>query len=209
LNGVDQVSCIRYIYELNNGYREIEEGSSESPVQENAGIENWRYLMAVTGWPSQLRWDQFQKLDSRPQGYTTDVWIKAEWKNPPGKKLKPVKDRKGWRLENVNLVVCLVNQHTWVVRGKESDKLLIHEQGHWDMAGLLVRELHQNLVALRARTPKELGELMRSANTRQERRYTQIDKLYDDETDHGKNTKQQTKWNNLIHSHRTGGSNLP
>ncbi len=165
--------------------------------------------MAVTGWPRKLRWDQFRKLDSRPQGQSTDAHTEAQWMNPPGKKFKLVRDRRAWRLDNVNLVLTLVNQETWVVKGKESDELLKHEQGHWDIAGLLVREYHRQLVALRARTPAKLTELFKNTEKRAKTRLSQVNKQYEDDTKHGTDSTQQKKWNELITKSKTGRGSLP
>lgn len=165
--------------------------------------------MALTGWPSKLSWDQFRKLDSRPQGHTTDAHTEAQWRNPPGKQFRPVRDRRAWRLDDVNLVLTLVKQETWVVKGKESEELLKHEQGHWDIAGLLAREYHDQIEELRARTPAKLTELFRNTEKRAKARFKQVNKQYEDDTKHGTNSKQQKEWNNLITKSKSGRGSLP
>ena len=122
--------------------------------------------MAIRGWPSPLSWDQFEKRDGRPSDHPVDAHIEGAWRNPPGELMRPRRRRDGWRLENIILVVHLVPSETWVVSGAESDALLNHELGHWNILGLVVRELHQTLRRLRAPSPERLGERVEELSAR-------------------------------------------
>ena len=165
--------------------------------------------MALTGWPSNLRWGQFRKLDFQPEGHSEHAQIQTQWTAPPGKQLKPKRVKGGYRLTNVNLVLTLVKQGTWVVKGKESDELLKHEQGHWDIAGLIARRYHRKLVALRAPTVQKLTELVRKTEKQFQARANKINDKYENETNHSMNTKQQNKWNKLIKNSMSGKGSLP
>ncbi len=165
--------------------------------------------MAIKGWPSKIGWGQFQKLSSRPSGHSADAHTEAQWRNPPGKKFKPVKVKDGWRLDGINLIVSLVKDSTWVLKGQETEELLNHEQGHWDITGLIAREWHGQLEKLRARNLKGLKELFKRGEKRLLTKSKRIDKKYDDETNHGRDPKSQAKWDELINSCIVSGSILP
>lgn len=154
--------------------------------------------MAIEGWPNALDWGDFRGLDGRPADATTDAHIKGAWANPPGRQLQPLRGDDGWRLTNVNLVVSLNRSQTWVVRGKESDYLLNHEQGHWNILGLITRELHAAIEGLRAPSPRELARQLTALNERMEAKAARVDRRYDDDTNHSLEHEEQARWDRLI-----------
>jgi hypothetical protein len=165
--------------------------------------------MALTGWPKTLGWKHFKKLASSPRGATVAAHIDSHWRNPPGKQFRLVRDRQGWRLDGVNLVVSIDQNHTWVVRGQETPELLKHEQGHWDITGLIAREAYRAYEQLRARTPRALTEQLQHVQTRLQAKATRLNRKYDDETNHGVNLTPQQKWDTLTHNCLINNKNLP
>jgi hypothetical protein len=124
--------------------------------------------------------------------------IESHWRNPPRKQFRFVRDRSGWRLNDVHLAVVIHSNRTWVVGGQETPELLNHEQGHWDITGLIAREALQAYGRLRARMPKELTEQLRHIQTRLQNKATRINRKYDSETNHGSNLDAQQKWDVLL-----------
>jgi hypothetical protein len=165
--------------------------------------------MAIMGWPSNVSWAKFRKLSARPSGAKVDAHIEGYWENPPGKLFKPTKGPDGWRLENINIAVRLKNSQTWVVNGKEGADLLKHEQGHWNLLGLIVRELHAKLEALRAPTASGLGPLANRATRHAQAKADKVNRRYDKETNHSLNKANQLKWDSLIASRISSGKHLP
>ena len=168
--------------------------------------------MAVRNWPSQVTWAQFIVVDKAPGGATTSAHIVGEYRNPPGKVFRIRKVGKYFRLTDVNLVLKVIPTETWVVKRKKGKLLLKHEQGHWDILGLVAREYHKEIEKLRASSVKQL----RARFLRLEARMAaKRDKLnsgtggYDTETDHGRKRAQQKKWDALLASCINTGKNLP
>jgi len=162
--------------------------------------------MALKGWPKQLGWKHFKKLASSPRGATVAAHIESQWQLKPS---RFVRDRHGWRLNAVNLVVSIDPNHTWVVRGQETPALLNHEQGHWDITGLIAREAHRAYEQLRARTPGALTQQMQSLQTRLQAKATHLNRQYDAETNHGVNLTPQQRWDTLIHTCIVDNKSLP
>jgi hypothetical protein len=168
--------------------------------------------MAISGWPSNVRWNQFRTLQSRPTGETTDAHIEGEYANPPGKQFQPKQGKDGWRLENVNFVMKLTPSKTWYVRGKETKEMLKHEQGHWDILGLLVRELQTDIESIRTKAPADLAGSVQTVQARIDKKSKLIGGKtgrYDRETDHHRNRTRQATWDKLIASCISSGRNLP
>ena len=165
--------------------------------------------MALKGWPRTIGWNEFKPLPSRPRGATVAAHIDSNWHNPPGEKFRFVHERNGWRLDNVNLVVVINSHRTWVVRGQETPELLQHEQGHWDITGLIAREAHQAYEQLRARTMRELNKQAQRIQAHLQRKSTRLNRKYDDETQHGVNRSAQQKWDSLIATCITKNKHLP
>jgi hypothetical protein len=168
--------------------------------------------MAIIGWPSKVKWRQFKKLKKRPIAAETDAHIKGRYGNPKNKKFRPVSGKDGWRLKNINLKLSLIPSQTWVVKGLQSDKLLNHEQGHWDILGLLARELHTDLEAIRAPSLKKLADMVEEAQRNMDAKAERIggnEGRYDTETNHGLKDKEQKTWDNLIEKCITNGKKLP
>ena len=170
--------------------------------------------MALRGWPRQLTWADFRKVDSRPPGSREDAHIESEFSNPPGKPFQIVEKGGEFRLSRIVLRVKVDGERTWVVKGAQDEELLRHEQGHFDIIGLLAREWHRTLQKLRANSEEQLKTLMR----REERRilakgehYDPVsgDGLYDRETDHGQNRGKQKEGNQRPRRLKSSGKPLP
>jgi hypothetical protein len=152
--------------------------------------------VAIGGWPKSLTWQQFRVVQSAPAGVTEEAQTEASIDPPP--RVQVVKAGDQFRLAAFDIKVRIVPHGTWVVRGKSSAPLLVHEQGHWDIAGLTAHEYHKILEDLRAASPAELGRLAEQTLSRIKTKVDRLQEKYDRETNHSRDAAKQTQWNTLI-----------
>jgi hypothetical protein len=160
--------------------------------------------VAIGGWPKNLTWQNFRVVQSAPAGVTEEAQTEASIEPPP--KVQVLKDGNQFRLAAFDVKVRIVPHGTWVVRGKSSAPLLVHEQGHWDIAGLTAHEYHAALEGLRAASPAELGTLAEQALQRIKTKVDRLQEKYDRETNHSRDAGKQTQWNTLIRTCITNGN---
>jgi hypothetical protein len=175
-------------------------------------VEAREGAMAIRNWPSKVSWAQFKKVDKPPGGATTNAHIEGQYSNPPGKQFQVEKVGKHFKLTNVCLVLKLIPAESWVVKGKQSKVLLNHEQGHWDILGLIAREYHGEIKKLRASSVKQLKARFKKLEVRIAEKRDNLNSGsggYDTETDHGKKKDQQKKWDSLIAACKKTGKELP
>ena len=79
-----------------------------------------------------------------------------------------------------------------VIDGSETDQLLQHEQVHFDICELVLRKLKKEL--LEKPDHVKVEELERNYRLILEKTH----KMYDEQTDHGRNEFNQTMWNKMI-----------
>jgi hypothetical protein len=123
-------------------------------------------------------------------------------------------------LTSVTVNVTLNAGAMWVVRGQQTDALLRHEQGHYDIVALLARDLYNNLISLVQPTPHnfDTAHALNDAIDGPGRVTSQLmdwlspeprhghrrDGVYDQQTNHGLNAQAQAIWNNAFARARQG-----
>lgn len=128
-----------------------------------------------------LKWEDFQGI---PDSSSKDGAISR-----PGVKYHLSANEDSF---NVTVICFFLKSKSWS-KFKESDTLLMHEQGHFDIAELFARKLRKAFAGYKfnAQTVgKDIDQLF--ILNRQER--TEMDMLYDKETDFSRNRKQQLLW---------------
>ncbi len=88
---------------------------------------------------------------------------------------------------------------------QEKDRLLNHEQGHYNLVALLARDMFLELMqvkAVRTSTPEAAAKLCTDIQTRYMNITQPLQDLYDSktETDHGRTAAKQTKWDGFINT---------
>lgn len=152
---------------------------------------------SLAGWPRQIAWDEFRDVNHRPQGVNEDAQIYAEL--VPGR-FRYVQEDGQYRLGEMAMRLTVRRGRSWVVRSRKSDALLSHEQGHFDITGLIYRGMLPELRTLRESSPRrlaaELRRILREYNTETQ----QFSNLYDEEseTNHGRDAGRQQEWESLI-----------
>lgn len=85
-------------------------------------------------------------------------------------------------------------KNSWLKKGKETDELLKHEQGHFDIGRLYLKEALKKMASAsftRANFQAELQRIFSETH----KKYTDMGTQYDNETNHSINKDEQKKWN--------------
>ena len=132
---------------------------------------------AVLGFPRQLIWKDFGDAppnEGSAEAAQTAVKIKlTSWGLVFGGKF-------GWYLDNMKISVTTLPSGTWVTasaRGR--DDVLLHEQGHFDIQGLLARDMAARLLDIHIEE-KELNKKINAEFARSiplEERIRHLDRL--------------------------------
>jgi Bacterial protein of unknown function (DUF922) len=101
------------------------------------------------------------------------------------------------KIQGFSFKLSLDEKHSWVKPGKQSDALLKHEQGHFDLGLLCQQEMIKQFSAAvftRANFQEQVQKLFNSVLEK----YRLMGVKYDSETDHSKNQVSQDSWNNFF-----------
>lgn len=88
-------------------------------------------------------------------------------------------------------------KNSWVKSGKETDYLLAHEQLHFNMGILCMREIIA-AVNSASLTKNDYNEVIRNLFSAIMTKYKAMGNKYDEETNHGVIKEQQEKWKEFI-----------
>jgi hypothetical protein len=161
---------------------------------------------AITGWPRSIAWSEFNERNSRPEGVDEDAQIHSEVQLSP--EVTVESDNGKLKLGSFTVQVVVISEDTWVVKGHTSTALLAHEQGHYDITGLVGRDTMNDLKALRARSSRDLQrDVDRILRNARQLAKTLTDK-YDSETNHSQNTRAQQEWEKKIRDALQNGTRL-
>jgi hypothetical protein len=133
-----------------------------------------------------LIWDDFKGIpDDNSSFYAFTVWnMKSEVINVKFRKDTVVFSYKAY---------AELGDSSWIKKGKESDYLLKHEQGHFDIAKLCAKEITETMkrtVFLRSEFPAKFNIVLKEIREK----YNIMTWRYDLETNHSKDKANQKKW---------------
>ncbi len=151
---------------------------------------------AVSGWPSSLHWSQFRAVSAAPDGSKEDAQTATTQPNIP--KVKVRQEGEAFHLGEFTLHLALDQNETWVVKGKTSDRLLKHEQRHWDIAGLIAYEMSRRLKSVSAADQSSLTKAVDSVQQELQIKAQALQDWYDDESKHGLDPAGQQTWDDRI-----------
>jgi hypothetical protein len=188
---------------------------------------------AMTGFPRTLNWNNFANVAHSPdpphQASTSARWSMSGWT------VHIVNNE--YRVQGARVTVSLNNGGTWATpAGKTSAPLLRHEQGHYDITGLVARDLIRKVFDLSLNVDV-VAALRDSGNTPGEHRNyvtrqfqsdinrfgaeanamlarlqtnptTHADGIYDVQTNHGQNATGQQTWNNRLQHVMSGNEHF-
>ena len=175
---------------------------------------NQQVMAHITGWPRQLSWWNFKKVDAVPAGFpdNSDAFTTAEfsWAGATAKN----KDQK-YYFPNVRVTVRLVQDQTWVLKdvakGPSNALVLKHEQGHYNITGLAARDLCRDLMQLEEDDPDTLKSSADSLCDYYLGVGGQVQDTYEDPvdgTDYGNNPSAQTRWSAMISDATKSGATV-
>ncbi len=157
--------------------------------------------MAIQGFTYTLSWaNDFTEVDNAPEGFSDrSARTKANVTVDPKLIVKRDAGKTEYYLDPATLSVIVKTDkpNSWVVKDLKSDKLLKHEQLHYNIAALAGRDLERKLLALRNTDGKQLLKDKEDLGKAVQGEIDKINKEYDEGlqgTDHGKKDAEQTKW---------------
>ncbi len=100
-------------------------------------------------------------------------------------------------MQGFEVIVELDPNKTWAKPDRLSDKLLEHEQGHFNLGILCMKEIVEKYKQTRF-TKNNYSTQIRNLLDEVSKKYKDLGTKYDEETNHSKNLEQQIKWNNFF-----------
>lgn len=177
----------------NTGVATQLDAGKPGPIAAKQGVEQ---NLALTGWPRTITWDEFDDINSRPSGEHEDAQIRSE---TIGGDVRIRESRGRWLVAEMNIGIEVDEDQSWVVTASKSSDLLAHEQGHFDIHGIIIgRDAINAVRRLRERTQDRLGAAIRRTMARQRRRGQAMTNNYDEDTQHGTDAARQTAWEREI-----------
>jgi hypothetical protein len=157
--------------------------------------------MAVQGFRYTLNWDNdFNSVDNAPAGFA-DRSARTKASVTLDAKLQARRDSKEtdfyFAPSTVIVNIKAVKAESWVLKEQKSDKLLKHEQLHYNISALGGRDLERKILELR---DADFKKLLAKKDELGKEIQTLIDKTnkdYDSEllgTNHGQKDAEQSKW---------------
>jgi hypothetical protein len=160
----------------------------------------------LTRWPAVVSWGMFREMSTRPTGEREDARIRSEMVSPS--EVAYAREGRRYRLGHYVMQLHVNTDNSWVVTEWKSSALLAHEQGHFDITGLIARDLVQRLRNLRTRSTEALGREVLRLYEVYNRWAGKVTQEYDDETRHGKDAERQRGWETRIQTSIQNGSSL-
>jgi Bacterial protein of unknown function (DUF922) len=152
--------------------------------------------LVLAGWPRTLTWADFSEVESRPSGSDENAQIHSEITQPENVAVQH--EHGQYRVSSLTVNLSVDPGDSWVVRAQKTPELLSHEQGHYDLTGLMGRDMGNEIMAARGRTVHALQLQVTGIITRYRRRAADLNSRYDTETDHGRTRDAQQRWDEHI-----------
>jgi hypothetical protein len=151
----------------------------------------------LVGWPRAIRWSEFTEVDERPAGEKEAAKIHSEVIQPD--RVDVTRENGQFRVSGYTAKLEIFKDDSWVVKDQKSETLRVHEQGHYDITGLIGRDMVNDIGAIRASSTDDLQSqvqaIIKNANELGDR----LTKLYDGDqkggTSGGSRPTEQAAWN--------------
>ena len=175
------------------------------PTGGNSGTTSPASLV-LSNWPRTLTWEDFPEVGSRPADAEGDenAQIAAEARQPES--IAVVNEGGVRRVTSLSITIQVVRENSWVVRSAKTPELLSHEQGHYDIQGLMGRDMGNEILAARAPSTDALQQVVTDIIQRYRQRGTDLSAQYDTDSNHGRNREAQARWDRAIQTAITGSA---
>jgi hypothetical protein len=160
--------------------------------------------VGIPGFGRRLSWKDYTPADQPPAGYSfdagthTDVRYRYQW--------RPL-EKGGWKIKHVLVSVEFSHKKSWIVKGRQAEELLRHEQLHYMISSIGARQLLHALSDLSGDgsqsadftcneiVAKMIGDDHDSLLSQVQDRY---DEAFLTGTQHSQNKHQQILWDHEI-----------
>jgi hypothetical protein len=152
---------------------------------------------AMNGEPV-IQWDFQRKL----------IWSDFRAKHKPPGKVPAALSTCGFgfeateenrKLVSVAVHVTFYQDKSWKNPEHQTESVLAHEQLHFDITELMGRKFHQEIIALHSKG-KLSRRTLEKAYDRMSKEHSELQELYDKQTNHSLNAKMQVWWSDYIAS---------
>ena len=141
-------------------------------------------------WP--LNWDDFKGQPDKASAYDANTYWTISY-NIKGISFKGDTAK----ISGFSIILSLQEKLSWSKPEKQTDILLKHEQGHFDLGLICQREIMQQLNStiffkedFKDKIPAIFSSILK--------KYQAMEFKYDEETNHSKNQSAQESWNNFF-----------
>lgn len=150
--------------------------------------------VSVNGFDHAVRWSEFSRVDEPPARSDETAFIEASLHFDYGW---------GWTgseygVLEVTATITVNSGKSWVVQGTETSRLLSHEQGHFDISAIALREAAGLIAALTAERGAEIDRRKARIEAQMRRRSKALNDRYDTRTDHYRNRAAQSQWDRAL-----------
>lgn len=129
--------------------------------------------------------------------------FKADKKGSPGFAVATTASAFGYRIDDSggeisgSVFVVFYCNKSWWNRDYLLNKVLEHEQLHFDICELFGRKLYQEIIALRNSNRLTIKNINK-VYSKLDKQYSNYQERYDEDTDHSTNGEQQSLWNKKV-----------
>lgn len=160
--------------------------------------------MAMTGFSYSLTWNDFGNPVPRTADAGTFAFVKTNFSANAAWSYDVIEGARVYKVDSATAAVSVNRTGMWARATGRTDALLRHEQGHYDISALLVRQAEQEHTALIGTTYSSQEQVMDAINGVRTPLFNLIvqlqssaggDGTYDVSTNHGLNKSAQAQWN--------------
>lgn len=150
-------------------------------------------MQHITGWPRSIAWSEFR--GTVPGTRDEEARIVAD----PALQIRPGRaEDRSIKVADLRVRVVVNESASWASPDHRTARLLRHEQGHYDIAGMGARDLTRAILDARAPTARALWTMLRQLEREAQAQVNRVNRLYDDETDHFRDAGEQARWERKI-----------
>lgn len=145
----------------------------------------------LIGFNHEVKWNEFEPKSPKAKPAEA-AYIYAKFQVRYGYSYQDGGEGKHW----VTWVraTATVEPESWVIQGMKDDELLRHEQGHFDIVALAMREAANLTSKLKGKSFDDLEEQKGAITERFEKKMKAVSERYDDRTNHSVKKAVQRRW---------------
>jgi len=145
----------------------------------------------LIGFDHEVKWNEFEPKSPKVKPAEA-AYIYAKFQVRYGYSYQDGGEGKHW----VTWVraTATVEPESWVIQGMKDDELLRHEQGHFDIVALAMREAANLTSAITGTSADDLEAQKTAITEKFEKKMKAVSTRYDAQTDHSRKEAAQRRW---------------